>query len=107
MDPETSERVLDRLARSAPADDASDSDDDQPGPDFDDDDGVDRTSSADWQKLRQGSIARKKWWRRPSPHWSVELANLPPLPLLAKRALVLNAWVVLAPQTVELTLFST
>jgi hypothetical protein len=70
LDAETSERVLHRLdPTSSPAATGSetDTDDDCDVPDFND--GIDRTSSADWKKSREGSMARKPWWRRPSPTW--------------------------------------
>jgi len=67
MDPEASEQVLNRLDPKAQGND----DDDEEEEEEDDDEGagIDRTSSVDWKKAREGSIARKPWFRRPSPYW--------------------------------------
>lgn len=61
-----SQRVLDRRL----SEDEEEDDDDEEEEELDLD-GIDRTTSADWKKIREGSIVRRPWYRKPSPYWYV------------------------------------
>jgi len=66
MDAEASKKLLNRLDPKAQDDDDEESEEED---DDDESDGIDRMTSVDWKKAREGSIARRPWFRRPSPYW--------------------------------------
>lgn len=64
MDAEASEQMLNRMTPKVDEEEGSEEEAEE-----NENDGIDRVASVDWKKAREGSIARRPWFRRPSPYW--------------------------------------